>query len=267
MGVGGLFLILCVGIPALVGTYVCFAKPIEFAGWINNASAGVHHHYQAVSSKDSIFANIWAAVIWAPHKIHGWTDSIEDEATRAGVRFGSFFFAVGMSLIVIASLLYVALVIAVLIVGIWFLSRFFADGTRPERYDDEPPMPASARRGRSRERTDWLGNPYTEHLDEDGSRRGKSVVKKDWLGNSYVETTNVDGETVETSRARKDWLGNDYVEHRNSSDEIVGESREREDWLGNPYTEHRDSQREERGRSRSRTDWLGKDYTEHEPKD
>lgn len=271
-GGSGLFLIIFLVLPAVVGTIVALAKPPEFVVWINKTSSWWHDHYAAVKAKDGLIVGLWAWLIWGIHKLHQWTESIQDEAIRAGARFGLFFCVAGLSVIIIASLLYIAFVLLVIAVGFWIFSAVFGDSSTSRDWEDEEDRrprrkPMAAREGRSVRRTDWLGNPYTEHLDEDGRRVGRSEAKKDWLGNAYIETRNSDGEIVETSRREKDWLGNDYVQHRDSEGDKSGQSRASQDWLGNDYVEHRDADGNERGRSRKRQDWLGNDYTEHEPKD
>ncbi|HEY5722208.1 MAG TPA: hypothetical protein VIT45_07785 [Allosphingosinicella sp.] len=270
-GIGSLWIIMLF-LFAGAGIFVALAKPPEFVAWINDKSDWWDRHYASMKEKEGFIAGTWAAMIWGIHKLHQGTASIDDEAIRAGTRFALFFCVASVSLIVVASLIYLAIVIALLIIGFWILGMVFGDDKkqRDEEYEKEPYQPRrprAARAGRSRQREDWLGNKYTEHLDEDGSTIGRSEAKKDWLGNPYVETTNADGEVVETSRGRKDWLGNPYVEHRDAEDEKSGESRAEEDWLGNPFVEHRDEDGAESGRSRKKQDWLGNDYVEHEPKE
>lgn len=270
MGGGtGLFWFVVLIVPAMVGGVVALAKPPEFVAWINDKSSWWSDHYSAVKDREGLIAGLWGALIWGIHKLHQWTAQIEDDAVRAGTRFALFFCVATVSLIVIASLLYLAFILLVIVVGFWVLAQIFGDGNqgRREYEDDEPLRPSTSRKGRSRRRTDWLGNEYVEHLAEDGSRVGRSETKKDWLGNRYVETRNAEGDVVETSRREKNWLGDEFVEHRNAAGDKTGESRDRQDWLGNDYVEHRDAEGTERGRSRRQKDWLGDPYTEHEPRD
>ncbi len=269
MGGGtGLFWFVVLVLPAIVGGIVALAKPPEFVTWINENSAWWSNHYATVKAREGVIAGLWSCLIWGVHKLHQWTASIEDDAVRAGVRFALFFCVASLSVVIIASLLYLAFVIALIAIGIWILAKIFGDENKPSYdEDDEPARPAAARKGRSHRRKDWLGNEYTEHLDENGRPAGRSDVKKNWLGKSYVETQDANGDVVETSRREKDWLGNEYVAHRNADGETTGESRDRQDWLGADYVEHRDAEGGERGRSRKQEDWLGNPYTEHEPRE
>jgi len=52
---------------------------------------------------------------------------------------------------------------------------------------------------KSVEETDWLGNKYTTHYDDDGNKTGESREEKDWLGNEYIEHA---GSAFKTTRSR-----------------------------------------------------------------
>lgn len=271
-----LFWIVFLVLPASAGLAISLVKPPEFVAWINHASEWWHKHYEASKAKDGIIAGVWSAVIWGAHKIHQWTSDVEDEANRAGIRFGLFFCVTAASLILIASLIYLVVAIGLIVAGLWVVARVLEDEDaarrRRQRREEEllrerRDSPQAARDGRSRSKTDWLGREYTEHRDKDGRLTGRSELKKDWLGNSYVETKDADGQVVETSRAREDWLGRSYVEHRDDEGDRTGESRNREKWFGGDYVEHRDADGVETGRSEKGTDWLGNDYVEHERRD
>ena len=254
-------------LPIIGGLFVAVQKPAEFVAWINSASAWWDRHYSAVKAKGGfIVGGVWRALIWGFHKLHGWTEGVEDEALRAGIRLALFFYIGGLSLIIIASAIYVAVVLALIAVGLWILGMVLggeSDSSSGMSYTS----PSASQRGRSRRRKDWLGEEYVEHSDDSGEVVGRSRVKKDWLGDTYVERRNADGDIEETTRARTDWLGDEYVEHRNADGERVGESRSRQDWLGDEYVEHRDADGVERSRSTQRRDWLGDQYTEHEPRE
>jgi len=74
------------------------------------------------------------------------------------------------------------------------------------------------------DKTDWLGNPYTEHVDAEGKKIGES-------------------------REATDSFNNPYTEHVDAESKKIGESREAADFFNNPYTEHIGPRGEERGRS------------------
>lgn len=266
-----LFWIIFLAVPATAGAIVAVSKPPEFVSWINRFSTAWNQHYECLETDKSVLVGIWAALIWGTHKLHHWTATVEDDANRAGMRLALFSFVAALSVIIIASLIYLAIGIAIIAACLWVASMIFGDGSRPSEQDsgddERRRMQPRRRTGRSRERTDWFGNEYTEHLDDERNVVAKSVVKKDWWGNEYIETRNAEGEVIETSRQREGWFGREYVEHRNADGEKSGESQDRTGWFGDEYVEHRDAEGVEQSRSRERTDWWGDPYTEHKPKD
>jgi hypothetical protein len=276
MGGGtALFWILCLILPAAIGVVVALAKPPEMVSWINDRSDGWDRYYGSMAEKSGVFAGIWGGLMWGVHKLHVATSGIEDEAVKAGLRVGFSFCIAALSIVILLSLIYIAVGIAVIAAGFWVLNRFMEDEgaaarrrarARAERLEEAQDQPFTRRDGRSRRRTDASGNEYTEHLREDGSVASRSEIKKDWLGNSYIETRNDEGEVVETATVR-DGLFETYVEHRDGEGDKVGRSHHRDGWFGDEYVQHQDTEGTETGRSRSRTDRSGRDYTEHERRD
>ena len=218
--------------PLVAALIIAFAQPAGAVAWINSTSAGWERRYQAVR-RGGIFRRVWRALLWVLHKLHGATEGIVDEAHRAAVRLVSFFYAAGLALFVLGTMIYIALMLAMLAIGLWIVGAVLGVDTPSPRirrsHSDE---------GRSRQRKDWMGNDYTEYVDRDGTKTGEGRERKDWAGNSYTERTDADGNTEGTSRTRTDWAGNDYTEHVDSDGNKTGESRDRKDWAGNDYTEH-----------------------------
>jgi hypothetical protein len=99
----------------------------------------------------------------------------------------------------------------------------------------------SDKSGYSEERTDWLGNKYTQHYDKDGNKAGYSDERTDWLGNKYTQHHDKEGSKAGYSDERTDWLGNEYTQHHDKEGSKAGYSDERTDWLGNKYTQHYDT--------------------------
>jgi len=257
-------------LPLVAGLVLGLAKPAAAIGFVNRASDWWEGQYQSAASKSGFFTGVlWRWLIWGIHKLHGWTAGIADDAVRAGVRAAMFFYIAGLSVFLMLSAIYLAIAIALLVIGFWVLGKVFELGS--DQKSDTPtyrrPSPSAARDGQSRKRRDFWGDEYTEHTNADGERTGTSRERKDWLGDSYVERRGTDGEVQETARERKDWLGDEYTEHRASGGEKSGESRSKKDWLGDEYVEHRDADGDEAGRSEERRDWLGERYTEHKKKD
>ena len=271
-----LFWMLCLILPAAVGAFVALAKPPEATQWINERSDWLDRRYEAMGEKPGLLAGVWVVLMWGVHKLHRSTASLEDEALKAGLRAGLSICVAAITVVLIISLIYIALGIALIAAGLWVFNRFMEDESaayqrrardRARRLDEAMDQPFARRDGRSRRRTDSSGTEYTEHLREDGSVAGRSEIKKDFLGYSYVETRNNEGEVVETSAVRTGWLSGDFVEHRNGEGDEVGRSRDQEGWFGDEYVEHKDREWNETARSRKRTDRSGNEYTEHERRD
>jgi hypothetical protein len=257
-------------LPLAGGVSIAAAKPDEAVEWINSKSAWWESSYQAAKLKDGFFASLWRWLIWGVHKLHALTEGTEDSAVRAGVRLALFFYILAFSLFVLASLIYLAIVLVLIVAGLWIVAKILNAGNGDTEHRDSSqrrPIPGAARGGQSRKRTDFWGKDYTEHRDEEGNIVGSSRVKKDFWGNTFVERRDVNGDVEETSRARQDFWGNEYTEHRDAQGDKSGESRAREDFWGNDYVEHRDEEGDEVGRSTPRKDFWGNDYVEHEPKE
>lgn len=272
-GGASLFWFLCLILPAAVGLGVALLKPPGIVCWINEQSDLWERRYEAMDEKGGTLAGAWVVLMWGVHKLHKGTVAIEDEALKAGLRFGFSFCIAAISIAIILSLIYLAVLIALIAAGIWAAGRIFEDEEdarkrrareRARRLDEAQDHPLTNQAGRSRRRTDRSGNEYTEHLREDGSVAGRSEIKKDWFGNAYVETRNAEGEVVETSTARSGWFGGTFVEHKDAEGEQTGRSRDQTGWFGNDYVEHKNAEGDETGRSRNRTDRWGKDYTDHQ---
>lgn len=121
----------------------------------------------------------------------------------------------------------------------------------------------SNKKGRSEEKTDWLGDKYVQHYDEHGDEIGRSEEKTDWLGDKYVQHYDEKGDEIGRSEDKTDWLGDEYTQHFDESDNKSGISEERTDWLGDQYTQHFDQSGNEAGHSEEKTDWLGDEYIQH----
>ncbi|HEX9964600.1 MAG TPA: hypothetical protein VGB04_06410 [Allosphingosinicella sp.] len=252
------------------------AKPPEMVRWINDHSDSWDRRYESLDSKGGFLAGAWVVLMWGVHKLHRGTAAIEDEGVKAGLRFGLSFCIAAISIVLILSLIYIAIGIALIAAGIWVVGRVLEDEDsarkrrareREARLEEAQDHAFAHQKGRSRRRTDRSGKEFTEHLRDDGTVASRSEIKKDWLGNSYVETRNSDGDVVETAEVRRGLMGGLFVEHRNGEGDETGRSRDQTGWFGDEYVEHKDAEGNETGRSRGRTDRHGNDYTEHERRD
>jgi len=259
-------------LPAIAGLVLGLAKPPEAVSWVNNASAWWSRRYLAAKAKGGLFVGgLWRWLIWGFHKLHGWTEAIEDAAIRAGVRAALFFYVGGLSLFVIASAIYLAVVLALIVFGFWVLGKFL----NSENEGSAAPSPRYRRPAKahvagatsSRAKKDFWGNDYTEHRGRDGEVVATSADRKDMWGNEYVETRGRDGEVLQTSASREGFFGGQYTETRNAEGNVAHTSADRKGLLGEEYTEHLNADGDEIARSRDRTGWLGDDYVEHDKKE
>lgn len=117
---------------------------------------------------------------------------------------------------------------------------------------------------RSEIKTDWLGNKYIQHYDDNGNEIGRSEEKTDWAGDNYIQHYDNNGTETGRSEYKTDWLGNQYTQHYDINRSKTGYSEEKEDWLGNEYTQHYDNEENDIGRTENKKDWLGNKYQETE---
>lgn len=256
--------------PLVAGLVLAFAKPPQAIAFVHRASGWWDSQYLAAKAKGGLFVGfLWRWLIWGFHKLHNWTLGISDDAVRAAVRATLFFYIAGLSLFLMASAIYLALVVAAIIVGFWLFGKFMQAGGLANENPGSRSSTADTgfTPGKSRERKDFWGKDYTEHVNEDGDVVATSREKKDFWGNGYSEQRSPDGEVLRTSRETEDWLGDPFTEHRDAEGNRAGTSRDKKDWLGDDYVEHRDAEGEEVGRTVDREDWLGGAYKEDKKKD
>lgn len=115
---------------------------------------------------------------------------------------------------------------------------------------------------RSEIKSDWLGNKYIQHYDDNGNEIGRSEEKTDWAGDKYIQHYDNNGTETGRSEYKTDWLGNQYTQHYDINRSKTGYSEDKKDWLGNEYTQHYDNEENEIGRTENKKDWLGNKYKE-----
>lgn len=125
----------------------------------------------------------------------------------------------------------------------------------------------SKKSGRSEEKTDWLGNKYTQHYDADGNKCGWSEEKVDiWSGGEkYTQHHDEDNNKSGWSEEKEDiWSGGDkYTQHHDESNNKSGWSEEKTSLLGSEYTQHHDQDNDKHGWSEEKTSLFGNKYTQH----
>ena len=115
---------------------------------------------------------------------------------------------------------------------------------------------------RSEIKTDFFGNKYTQHYNDNGDKIGTSVAKESFTGTKFIQHYDNDDNEIGSSEFKEDWLGNEYVQHFDNKSEKSGFSEKREDILGNEYVQHFDNKSEKTGYSEKKEDWLGNKYNQ-----
>ncbi len=253
--------------PLVAGVLVGGFRPDGMVAFVNNASGWWERRYQhAKATRGWIRGGVWRWLIWGFHKLDGWTDAITDDAARAGTRLTMFFYVGALSLFLVASAIYIALALLMIVVGFWILGKVL-EANDGGRSSTTRAFTSALRGGQSRDRRDMWGDDYVEVLDDHGRRVGTSRTKKDMWGEEYVEHLDESGARVATSKIKKDMWGDSYEERRSNDGEVEQTSRVKKDMWGDEFVEHRDSDGSKVGESRDRRDLWGDRYTEHKPKD
>lgn len=129
-------------LPLIAGVAIAASRPAEAVAWVNQASAWWDRRHLAAKARGGLFVGfIWKWLTWGFSKLHRWTERIEDEARRAGLRVALFFYVAAISVTVMASLIYLALVVFVILIGIWLFSKFAGN-----RDVEMPRIPETLRR-------------------------------------------------------------------------------------------------------------------------
>ena len=121
----------------------------------------------------------------------------------------------------------------------------------------------SEKSGRSEEKTDWLGNRYTQHYDADGNKCGWSEEKMDLWGNNYTQHRDEDNNKSGWSEEKEGILGNKYTQNHDEEGSKSGWSEEKTSLLGSEYTQHHDHDDNKHGWSEEKTSLFGNKYTQH----
>jgi len=120
----------------------------------------------------------------------------------------------------------------------------------------------SDKKGWSEEKTDFWGDKYTDHYDQDGNKTGWSEEKTDFFGDKYTQHHDESGKGG-WSEERTDFFGDNYTQHHDASGKEAGWSEHRTDVFGDSYTRHHDVSGGKEDWSEPRTDFFGDRYTQH----
>jgi hypothetical protein len=121
----------------------------------------------------------------------------------------------------------------------------------------------SDKKGWSEEKTDWAGNKYIQHYDEDGQKDGWSEVKSGILGGDYVQHHDQDGNKIGYSENKSSFASGDYTQHHDQDGNKTGYSENKSSFVSGDYTQHHDQSGTETGYSEERQRALLGNYTQH----
>jgi hypothetical protein len=123
-------------------------------------------------------------------------------------------------------------------------------------------MNAMSEKGWSEKRTDFFGDEYVQHFDEDGNEAGWSQTKEGFSG-EYTQHHDNDGNEVGWSEEKDGVLVDQYTQHYDNDNNEVGWSEEKEGVLVDCYSQHYDSDNNETGWSEEKRGVLVDRYTQH----
>jgi hypothetical protein len=115
---------------------------------------------------------------------------------------------------------------------------------------------------RSENKSDFWGNNYTQHYDDNGNESGTSESKTTFFGDRYTQYYDNNGNDKGTSESKTTFFGDRYTQHYNSNGDDVGTSESKKDFWGNSYVQHYNGKGEESGTSVRQKDFWGNSYIE-----
>ena len=254
-------------LPLLAGGAVVYWYSPAAQSGVDRARVRVDGTYAGLAESSSFWQRqILRWVLWPWTRLEGLTLSLEKPAWQAGALTAGYGYGLVVGLALIAALVYATVVVAILLLmvaaALWVLGAIFGGDNSSGGVTSQV---NSARI--SRERTDWQGDRFVEHVDANGQVVTRSQERKDMFGDTYIEHRDTAGNTVGTSRSRTDMLGDDYLEHRDADNDVQGSSRGRKDIFGDEYVENRDENSRKAGESRASKDMLGDRQVKHRPAD
>ena len=254
-------------LPLLAGGAVVYWYSPATQSGVDRARGRVDGTYAGLAESSRFWRrHILRWVLWPWTRLEGLTLSLEKPAWRAGALTAGYGYGLVFGLALVAALVYATVVVAIFLVMVaaafWVLGAIFGGDNSSGRVTSQV---GSARV--SRERTDWLGDRYIEHVDANGQVVTRSRERRDVFGDTYTEHRDAAGNTVGTSRNRTDLFGDDYVEHQDPDNNVQGSSRRRKDFFGNDYVENRDENSRKTGESRASKDMFGDRQVKHRPTD
>lgn len=250
-------------LPVIAGIVIALARPEPVIGWMEKALNSCAERRDRAAAKDTKTARWFFRPLYAALYLAGaGTRFIRDPFLRCGVTLAIQLYLICFALFVAYIAIVVIVALAFLLFALWIWSKFTGDNEGPVSSRERR---ASFRPARSEPRTDFLGNKYVQHLDENGRKIARTETKHDFLGNAYQETVSQDGERLGRSEAREGIFGDKYTQHFDAEGKKAGRSEQREGFLGNEYVQDYDEEGRKAGRSEVKEDFLGSKYVKHTP--
>ncbi len=251
--------------PLALGCYIALAKNQFALSLIDRSDVWVTNKHTILAESQGFWDKyLIRPTLWPFKQLSEWTESITDPYWNGGARATAYGYFVLAIVVVVLSIMYVVLMVALALGLLYLLAKMFGDES------ENTGASRSARSfvgGTSHEREDLFGDRYTEHRDSENNVVGESRQKKSIFGDTYTEHRDSDGNVVGESEQRTGIFGDKYTEYRDTDYCVVGESDGHSGLLGDKYTEHRNAEGNVIGESRQREDWLGDKYTENKPRE
>jgi len=239
-------------LPLLFGVTVSVAKPGSVISRIDRLVSWLCEKRTLVAKRDGYINQYFLnPFLWGLERIITWTEKIDDEFFRCGVRVTSslYFTAVALYLLFVVSMIILAIIFLFIVLAIIGLILSLSSD--------------QGRTGWSERRTGFFGGSYIQHYDDGGSKAGWSEERTGFFGDKYVQHYDQSGSKEGLSEERTGLLGDEYVQHHDQGGKKTGWSEEKTGLFGDKYTEHYDQGGSKAGWSEEKTGVFGDKYIEH----
>lgn len=171
-------------LPLLAGSAVALSKGAWSQGALVRAQAWTRATYSSLAASPSLWRRHGVRwLLWPWMRMEHWVAALAEPAWKAGALTAGYGYGLVLALTALAALLYAALIVLViflaLAISLWVLGMVL--GGNSGGNDDGPMREVRT----SRERKNWMGETYVEHLDGDGQVVARSTEETTWLGDKH----------------------------------------------------------------------------------
>ena len=249
-----LWSILILGSPLFAGSVVYFGKlqPVvsgteRFNGWLVRKRS-------EISGKSGYFDRFLAKpLLWCLTKVMQWTDKIEDQFLRCGVRVTSYLYVIAICVYLALVAIYLAIMVTLAIIFLafvfWALGQMSSSGvsagsrSHGRVSEDDDSMPVATRGKDIYRGSSWLTEEKAGRVDEAGNiYKGSS-----WLIEEKVGRIDEDGNIYRGSS----WLSEEKTGRIDEDGDIYNVSS----WL----TEEKAGRIDEEGNIHKGSSWLSEE--------